>query len=290
MEWKFRRKLTDQLLSIESRQPIEFWNLVKKIQKWGKSDNITENSIQPQEWLKYFQNLLNNKRETPINLKKELEMLEKECFFSEMDFRITPIEIERAINRLNKKSSPGPDKISCKLLYHGRKQLMPILNLFFNKLFTHATQPESQSLNYLKPIFKKGETWDPDNYRGIAVGSALGKVFELIMLDRLEKTIEKINPISPNQIGFKKGHRTSDHIFVLKSIVDKITKADKNNLFIAFIDFRKAYDTINRELLLLRIQRLGIKGLFYRNIKAMFNSISYLVKVHGGHLEAITRK
>ena len=107
------------------------------------------------------------------------------------------------------------------------------------------------------------------------------------MLDRLEKRIERTYPISPNQIGFRKGHRTGDHIFVLKSIVDKITKGEKKKLFAAFIDFRKAYDTVNRSLLLLRIQRLGIKGLFYRNIKAMYNSISYLVKVQGGHLNAI---
>ena len=107
------------------------------------------------------------------------------------------------------------------------------------------------------------------------------------MLARLEKKIEETHPISPNQIGFKKGHRTGDHIFVLKAIIDKIIKSEKKKLYVAFIDFRKAYDTVNRSLLLLRIQRLGIKGLFYRNIKAMYNSISYIVKVHGGHLKAI---
>ena len=46
--------------------------------------------------------------------------------------------------------------------------------------------------------------------------------------------------MSPNQIGFKMGHRTSDHTFVLNTIVDKIVKNDKGNLFVALIDFRKA--------------------------------------------------
>ena len=55
----------------------------------------------------------------------------------------------------------------------------------------------------------------------------------------------------------------------------------------AFIDFRKAFDKINRELLLLKLQRLGIKGLLYENIKEMYKSISYLVKMQGGHLEPI---
>ena len=130
----------------------------------------------------------------------------------------------------------------------------------------------------------------PDNYRGIAVGSALAKIFELILLGRLEEEINEKHPISPNQIGFKKGHRTADHIFVLKTIIDEIVRNDKQKLFVAFIDFRKAYDRVNRTLLFLKLQRTGIKGLFYHNIKKLNSVVSYLVKCHGGHLEAIHSK
>ena len=73
----------------------------------------------------------------------------------------------------------------------------------------------------------------------------------------------------------------------MNSIVNKIVKIEKQRLFVAFIDFRKAFDKVNRELLLLKLQRLGIKGLLYENIKQMYHSISYLVKVRGGHLEPI---
>ena len=85
--------------------------------------------------------------------------------------------------------------------------------------------------------------------RGIAVGSVVGKLFNLVLLSRLEKRIQTTNPISCNQIGFIKGHRTAAHIFALKSIVDKIVRVERR-LFVAFIDFRKAYDRINRDLLL----------------------------------------
>ena len=70
----------------------------------------------------------------------------------------------------------------------------------------------------------------PDNYRGIAVGPALAKIFELILLGRLEEEINEKHPISPNQIGVKKGHRTADHIFVLKTIIDKIVRNDKQTV------------------------------------------------------------
>ena len=94
-------------------------------------------------------------------------------------------------------------------------------------------------------------------------------------------------PLSQNQIGFKKGHRTADHIFVINTIVNKVVRAEKKKLFSAFIDFEKAYDRINRNLLLLKLQRLGISGLFYRNIKSLYKSVSYLVKVAKGHLDPI---
>jgi hypothetical protein len=211
-------------------------------------------------------------------------------FDAQLDYKIENGEIEKALKRLNRKASPGVDRISGGLLFEGLGDLLPIFNLFFNKLFSHALQPKKLYINYLITIFKKGEIDDPDNYRGIAIGSAVGKIFSLILLERLESVVQISHPISPNQIGFKKGHRTSDHIFVLKTIVDKIVKTEKKKLFVAFIDFRKAYDKINRMLLLLKLQRLGIQGLFYRNIKALYDSVMYQIKVKGGYLDPIPSK
>ena len=76
-------------------------------------------------------------------------------------------------------------------------------------------------------------------------------------------------------------------MFVINTIVSKVVKAEKKKLFSAFIGFEKAYDRINRNLLLLKLQRLCISGLFYRNIKSMYKSVSYLVKVAKGHLDPI---
>ena len=98
----------------------------------------------------------------------------------------------------------------------------------------------------------------------------------------------KNNFISVNQIGFKRGHRTGDHIFVLSTIINKIVKIQKKKLYTAFIDFRKAYDRINRTLLFLKLQNIGIKGLFYENIKHLHESTSYMIKVKGGYLDPIS--
>ena len=282
--------LLAKLLAIEEHKPTEFWNLVKKIKNWARSPNKVENNIEPKEWLTHFQELLNEGEVAPDSFKLELHRLESEPMFSKLDYRISVSELNKAMKRLNTKSAPGADKISGKHLCAGNIELRQVFILFLNKLFSHTFQPHTHSLNFLVPIFKKGEIWMPDNYRGIAVGSALAQIFELILLGRLEEEINEKHPISPNQIGFKKGHRTADHIFVLKTIIDKIVRNDKQKLFVAFIDFRKAYDKVTRTLLFLELQRIGMKGLFYHNIKKLNSVVSYLVKCHGGHLEAIHSK
>ena len=130
----------------------------------------------------------------------------------------------------------------------------------------------------LRTILKKGIASDPDNYRGIAIGSCIAKLFSLVLLGRLERFVFENKLISPHQIGFQKGHRTADHVFVLSTIINKIVKVEKKRLYTAFIDFRKAYDHINRTLLFTKLQNMGIQGLFYENIKRLYESTYYITK------------
>ena len=219
--------------------------------------------------------------------KNELSELESTSSFTELDYMISLGEVKRALKRLNHKSAPGCDGLPCNFLVAEKKELPHILEFFFNKLFSCTAYPLLWTDNFLKSIFKKGDNSDPNNYRGIAIGAALSKLYSLILLDRLEKRVDSLHPISPNQIGFKKGHRTADHIFVLNTIINKIVKQEKKKLYVAFVDFSKAYDKVNRTLLLLKLQRAGVGGLFYENIKAMYKRVNYLIKVKGGYLPSI---
>ena len=150
-------------------------------------------------------------------------------------------------------------------------------------IFAEHIYPSKWNVNFLKPIHKKGKTTDPDNYRGLAIGSAFGKLFSIILLNRLMKYIKQKHLISPNQIGFMKGCGTPDHIFLLQTIIEKVVKKGKKRLYAAFIDFKKAYDTVNRDLLLQRLKTLGINGIFLRNIAAMYTKTEYSIKLNTGH-------
>ena len=103
----------------------------------------------------------------------------------------------------------------------------------------------------------------------------------------MTKYVENKNLLSPEQIGFVKGKCTSDHIFLLQTIIEKVVKKNKRKLYAVFIDFKKAYDTVNRECLIKRLQSLGINGIFLENIVAMYGKTQYCVKLKNGYTPPI---
>ena len=186
------------------------------------------------------------------------------------------------------KKAPGPDGILTEYIKIFGDIAEPILLKLIRLMFANHIYPTKWRLNFLKPIYKKGETQDTNNFRGLAIASALAKLYSLIMLKRLTNYVKINKYISPNQIGFMDGCRTSDHIFLLQTIVEKIVKKNRKMLFCAFVDFKKAYDTVDRKTLLQQLQNIGINGIFYRNIAAMYMKTEYAIKLQGGSLDPIT--
>ena len=114
--------------------------------------------------------------------------------------------------------------------------------------------PDSWRLSFLTPIHKKDDVNMPENYRGIAVSSNLYKLYCMILCNRLDIFIQENNLIPYNQIAFLKNTRTSDHILTLKTLIDKYVKAiSKSYLFVCFVDFKSAFDSICREVLLYKM-------------------------------------
>ena len=111
-----------------------------------------------------------------------------------------------------------------------------------------------------------GSTDDPSNYRSITIGSALGKLFAKILNIRLENFLSKRNIICKEQIGFCKKKRTSDHMFVLKTLIEKYTQMGPKLLFSCFVDFKKAFDTVWHMGLFYKLRQYSISELYYNVI------------------------
>ena len=142
-----------------------------------------------------------------------------------LDRKITIIEQRKALTLLKNHKAAGCDRISAEYLKAFAESFDDILLTLLQKLFTLQIYPSEWASNFLKPIYKKGECIDPDNYRGLAIGAALAKLYSLILLGRVTEYIDKKDLISVNQIGFMTC--TSDHIFLLQTIIEKVVKKEQ---------------------------------------------------------------
>ena len=115
-----------------------------------------------------------------------------------------------------------------------------VLQSLFTSIMAMGYVPKKWGEAYLKPLYKKGDRGNMSNYRGIAISPCMGKVFNSIVNNRLEEAMgaSKIN--SDLQIGFEKNHMISDHLFVLKTIIEQ-ARMSKQDLHLALIDFHQAY-------------------------------------------------
>ena len=142
-------------------------------------------------------------------------------------------------------------------------------------------------------IKNKGKKSDANNYRGITILSCLGKLFTSVINDRLTKYADETKLINENQTGFRKNYSTLDHIFLLNNIIDILVKNAKGKkLFCAFVDYKKAFDTVWRSALWHKLIKSGISGKIlnvmeniYSNIKSCVsyngNSSDYFVSLNG---------
>ena len=98
---------------------------------------------------------------------------------------------------------------------------MPVFVRIFNIVFHSGIVPDNWSEGYICPIYKnKGNPNDVDNYRGITILSCYGKLFTCILNNRLHTYLENSGLMCEEQAGFRKGYSTTDHIFILKCLID----------------------------------------------------------------------
>ena len=191
---------------------------------------------------------------------------------------ISETELTSCITKLKNGKAVAEDKISNEFIKNSSVEMQLALLKLFNECLNHRW-----NTSIVTPINKKGNIYDPNNYRAIAVGSSLGKLFSSIMLERLLQFRQEEAKNPPNQLGFCRKAQTADHILTLDTCIQKYVKKNKSKLYTCFIDFQKAFDTASREALIYKLFKLGVKGKFlaalshmYSHSKARINLLSRL--------------
>ena len=197
-----------------------------------------------------------------------------------LDSDITCDDVTTALKKLSPSSaSLGPLKAA--LIKAGSDSLTPVLAQLFTAVFRSGRFPPDWALGAITPIHKKGDTTDPNNYRGITVGHVLGKLYAIVINNRLTDWLESRGLRAKGQAGFRKGYRTVDNCFILRALVER-ARARGVKLYLCAVDFEKAFDSVDRPLLWAALQRAGIGGSMLPAIQAMYADVPVCVKTAEG--------
>lgn len=198
-------------------------------------------------------------------------------------FALEPINHDQLINIIKSikgGSAPGWDNIPAKILKDYSHYIVePLLHLI-NLSIRTGKFPNALKIAKIIPIYKSGSKSSIINFRPISLLSVIDKVLEKCVKIQLVNYLNREGIISEIQYGFVKGRNTSDALFDLnKLIFDKM--ANKNNVLVTFLDLAKAFDSVNRKLLIKKLELLGVKNNSLNWFVTYFNNRMQYVTING---------
>jgi len=188
-------------------------------------------------------------------------------------------ELKEAIASAKNNKSPGEDAIPYDLVKKLHKHALKTMLTFYNKIWRERQIPKDWNHAIIIPILKP--TKDPSlpgSYRPISLTSAICKIMEKMVANRLQWYTEKNNLLTKDQTGFRKRRSTSDQIVRLQDSILKKLKM-KQHVLALFIDFERAYDMLHVPTLIKKLKNIGVQGRMLSWITNFLNNRSFQVKV-----------
>ena len=275
----------------DTSNPRNFWDHVKKLGPKRKShipmevkiNNVqyTDNENVLKKWQSdfsqlynndvrafvddnFYQTMLRNKEISESNIADPLYNYNKN-----LNASITTQEVEKAIMSSKNGKSAGPDKLPYEVLKNDT--IIKALHKLYLLCFSTGKVPGEWLRATISPIPKSAQLdkCEPLNYRGISLLCTSAKIYSSIRNSRVMAYMENNNLLVEEQNGFRRNRACIDHVFSLASIL-QTNAYKKSGTFTTFIDFKKAFDLIDREALFYKLLQNGIDGKMYWSVKSMY--------------------
>ena len=192
---------------------------------------------------------------------------------------ISSADVTKHLKNLDIRKSPGVDKIHPKLLREAAHVVTEPLTYIFNLSITKDIVPSKLKSARILPIFKgTGNPELPGNYRPISILPACSKILEKIIYNQMIQILGD-DCLFERQYGFRRGLGTTEAIRNLVDGLHKSLHAGNINIGI-FIDFKKAFDTVNHEILINKLEGYGFTGVAKRWLEDYLKNRNQMVKIN----------
>ena len=202
---------------------------------------------------------------------------------------VTEKEVEIEISNLSGNKSCGHDEIPPKLVKEISKQIVKPLTHIYNQSLLTGVIPNELKIALVTPVFKANSKEEFSNYRPISVLPCFSKILEKIMYKRVMKYLDMHSMLFQSQYGFRKKHSTN---LATIELVTKILQAIDNSEYTigVFLDLAKAFDTVNHEILLKKLEHYGIRGIALEWFKNYLTNRKQIIKYKSEKSESLTIK
>ena len=257
---------------VSSGNSKQIWQAIDWRGKFSSINNSELETPSDQDFIEHFDKLFNQ----TVESESETNMVtsnDTDTYIPILDDEITTDEVERHVNKLDSQKAAGHDGIPPGILKLVIPQWIVLITTLFNLVFFGAIPfPKDWAISRVFTIFKKGAKMNPNNYRGISVVNCLPKLYDSILNTRFTQWFQP----DREQGGSQKGMSCAEHITTIRLLID-IAKKSRQSLYLLFLDFEKAYDRVNRQLLFKLLRQSGCGSTFLNAIKSMYASTKGLI-------------
>ena len=239
---------------------------------------LTKEDEIKKRWRDHFTEVLNRpaptdraiiRQDTPINEAIDTGYITKE-------------EIRRAIGNMKNGKAAGIDSITVEMLKADVDETTNVLHMLFQKIWDQEEIPDDWSKSLIVKLPKKGDLTACGNWRGITLIPTAAKVMGRVIITRIRDGINQ--QLRDEQAGYRSGRSTTEQIFVLRNIIEQVIEWN-SCLYLCFVDFEKAFDSVHRETLWHLLKSYGIPTKLVNMVKAMYKNCRCAVIDETSHLE-----
>ena len=289
----YKEKLTENI-----GKPKELWKSLNSLglsskNKSGSKICLNENgklNFEPKVNANIFRNFFSNLADDLLkklpNPKNKFNMDSVKLHYvkqglTENSFSFSRIDEEivlKLLEETNPSKAAGIDGLAGKFLKDGAPYLSSPITQLCNLSISLSIFPDKCKIAKLKPLYKKGSTTEPKNYRPISLLPLISKLIEKIIHEQTQKYLSDHNILYKYQSGFRTNHSTDTCLSYLN---DKILKGfDEGKITgMILIDLQKAFDTIDHKVLLGKLVYLGFSESAISWFKSYLSNRSFIVNV-----------